>query len=722
MYDPSIVDRRIQSVEREFKVRLHRYSISDARYVAEVQLEAKRNPKTRELEGLTLDEQLFIQNELLLSRCDFRYWFERYVHIVVDNISGRYDVPKIRRPQEILLTRLAQRERDVHDRVDRGEEWVDGNCWFIHKARQMGLSTICLAVGAHLTNFFHYNAGLVGSTNEPKTRQAYRDYFYMIWNSLPSWMRIPASADTKTEGLVLDNGSKLVLQHSEQDSGFGQGAKWHFSHLTEVAGWAPTVVQEMIENHYFPSVSRSMRTVAFMESTSQGQDNWWHRSTERARARRMGRWWYMFIPFYLAPDLYISYPDDGWSPAPETLAEANLIERTSPEWNDGKVYTPSRGQLHWWETTREQYRVSGTLNEFYKNHPSTPEQSFTHSGRSSFPYEIISHCEQSTLEPVYYDILTDITPAGLVITEPAKSLGYVPSWWKDDPPKQYKVGDVTIGPVYVRQEDRVDPRGLICLWERPEDTRPHDMYGAVDTTGGIPGWSRFLRKQGEDEIDNGAIQIIRSTPHMDVQVAEFAAPIMAVPLADIYAVLGRLYFGRNGMDDQLQTIVELTSDGLAFQEELVSKYGWIAFYQHSRFNGSEYIETDTYGFKPSPLGIRQMWTHGKHQLCDKRFLVRSTHFVREMRSCTDDNIYVAHLTRGKAPKGGGRHDDRVYAGMYASWFSNGWANPDPRPVRSPTPYVVTEGKKKLRLWQMESEEREAVLADFDDRWSQATGW
>lgn len=717
MFHPDIVARRVRRLEQRFGVKLYRYTTEESRYVTTVQLENKRNPKTGKLEHLTADEQLFIQNEILMSRADFVYWLERYPKLILDDATGELGHPKLWNAQQIMLSRLAEQELKMWREWEQGHKRFEGNKWYVHKARQMGLTSICQGINVHGVNFYSYTSCLVGSKNLPKTQDSWRDYGRLMWSTQPDWMMVPSLKDHSEHGIVLANGSKVILQHSEQESGFGQGAKWHRSHLTEVASWNENRVGDHIDNHFGPSISASIKSCAFLESTSQGMDNYWHLNTERARAGKLEGWRYLFIGWYLTPDLnYAPYVPDDWNPRPETLAEEELIIRTSPEFNDGKAYYPTLNQMYWWEKKRAELAEKQELNEFYKNYPSIPEQSFTHSGRSSFPYEVLAWCDTQARDPyAFYEVLTDATPSSRIRTEREidKLTGKL-----IDPPPIYEVGNMRIGPVHVTDEEKVSPLGLILAWESPKEVSKFEVFGGVDTTGGIEGWSRHLRRKDDDDINNACISLIRSGNVMDTDVIEFAAPITPKPLAAIYNTIARVWIGRNALDGQTPTIVELTGEGLAFQEELISEHNFFNFYQHFRFNGGSWDETQQFGWVSSPKSIRHLWALFKSHVTEKNYIPRSKYLIREMRSCTDDQIYVAGMTRGKAPKTAGRHDDRVYSRAFALWFSNSWANPEPKPERAQQPRTQSEGKRKLKLHEMDfqsQEEKEQWIADWEAR-------
>lgn len=721
MFHPSIIDRRIRILESQFHVRLYHYTVEESRYITEIQLESKRNPKTNKLEGLNLDEQLFIQNEILMSRASFPYWFCRYPQIILDDALGEKGHPKLWRSQEVMLERMGERELTSFKQFDTskgGQDRYAGNRWYVHKARACGLSTVCEAIPIHTGNFYSDTNTLIGSKNLSKTQQVWRDYGHLMWESQPDWMRVPsAGMDHAEKGLILANGSKFMLQHSEQESGFGQGAKWHRSHLTEIADWSNSTVSNQIDNHYWPACSRSIKSAHFLESTSQGRGNYWHKSTERARAKRLNDWWYLFIPWWLIPDLYVTtnIPVD-WEIDPKTVQEEELIIRESPEWNEGKTYRPSREQLYWWERTRATDAEKHTLHEFYKNYPSIPEQSFTHSGRSSFSYDTLEWCESRVREPYAYYLMT--SPSQHLAAERVRTEREVDRLTGQlvDPPQSYTINDTEIVPVHVTDDEKVNPLGLVLAWETPKDVKPYDTYAGVDTTRGIESWQPDFTRTGDEDINNATISIIRSSSVIDTDVLEFAAPVTYKPLARLFNLLARVWVGRNANDGQVPTIVELNGDGMAFQEELISAYDFFNFYQHFDFTGADWKETNKYGWTSTPKSVRYLWSFFKSHITDHHYIPRSRHLVGELRNCTDDEIYVGGMTRGTAPKKGGRHDDRVYSRAFAIWYANSWANPQPKPQRSQVPVVSSHGQKKLKLHQMDfrsPEEKEAYLEGWD---------
>lgn len=712
MYSPEIVARRMRSVESAYNVRFHRYSIDDSRAISRDLTNSAYDEKGQQVRALSRDEQDFIWNEMTISRNDFRYWAERHVQIVTDSDEGTKTHITMTGAQEVFLSRMAKTEERMWQEKDAGNTRFDGQCYFVHKARQMGLSTHCELIGVHLTNFFADVAGLCGSTDDQKTQDMYRNYFLTPYDNMPPWMRGPLKSKVKDRGLLFASGSWISLQDSSQKAGFGQGAKWHWSHCTEVASWANTV--EMMENHYFPSISRSIRGHAFAESTSQGMHDWWHTRTELARKGKFDRWQYLFIPWYLVPEFYHDYPADAWIPKKETAAEAELIERTSWEWADGRTIRLSREQMYWWEKTRQGFVDRHTLNEFYKSYPSVPEQSFVHSGQSSFEVEVLEACQQQTRTPVAYEIATASTPTELVISSD-KELREIGA-------KIYSVGKYDLVPMRVPEDEQYDSRGLVLLWEKPHDQ--FDYFLGADPAVGIANWSRYVRTKKDGSRDNSALEIIRRgfNGQADVQVAEFAAPIFPQDFALYVNVLGRMFKGRAEEGMALAT-VEVNNHGILCQNELMHRYDYINLYQRRKTSDGVNVDyAETFGWLTTASTIREIWTLGKKHISDARLFTRSNWLVTEMRNCVDDNIrtkMVLSLTRGKA-EGGDRHDDRVYAMLFALEGAHSWTHGLLMPPSHQIAPVTVEGSPRKYSFA-ERDMTSAQVEDYIAEWEAGLG-
>jgi hypothetical protein len=715
MYSPEIVDRRIRSIESAYHISLHRYDPDESRAIS-AHVSTAYDDKGRQIRALTGREQDFVWNEIALSRADFVYWAERYCQILVD------DEEAIRRPirltsaQKIILAKMAKGENRMWEERDRGQTRHDGLCYFMHKAGQMGISTHCEIVGVHRLNFYPDTLGLVASSNDQMTQKLYSDYFLPVYENLPPWMRQPLKSKIKDRGLDFVSNSRAVLQDASQKAAVGQGSKWHYVHLSEVSTWPDPVKSFEGSDGVLPRISRSIKAVAFLESTSAGMQDWWHLRTELARRGEYDRWEYIFIPWYMVPEFYHDYPPDTWIMSKEAQEEAELIERTSWEWNDGATIRPTRQMMYWWEKERRFYQKNGTLNEFYKAHPSIPEQSFTHGGTSSFEYEVLEGLQRGIERPVPYELATASLPSELVLDDREARL--LAPW-----AKTFHVGQYDLVPVRVPLDDQYDPRGLVLLWEQPSEQ--HDYFGGADPAVGIANWTRYTKSKYDSKRDNSALEIIRRGfyDRPDVQVCEFAAPIFPQDFALYLYVLGRLYRGRSEERGCLMTI-EINSHGRYTQEELIQRYDYINLYQRRRSDDGVTVDfTDLFGWRTDNTSIRELWAMGKKHIGDGRFVSRSNWLVTEMRQCQDDDIrYKTTLlgARGKA-KGGNKHDDRVYANMFALEGAHSWTHgllSAPAPAQRPMLVRTDNSGNELKI------ERDMTAKEYDEyllEWENAIG-
>lgn len=222
--------------------------------------------------------------------------------------------------------------------------------------------------------------------------------------------------------------------------------------------------------------------------------------------------------------------------------------------------------------------------------------------------------------------------------------------------------------------DEADPRGQLLVWEHPQPWAEYVI--GCDPTMGIVGWNRQMRSAEEEKHDNAAIEVFRrgrmgkdGQRGQDIQVAEWAGPVDAEDLAEVCNFIGRLYGGCHEDGQALMCIEVYPGTGWMTQRVLISKYG----YTHLPpwlVEGKGFVQRDTgqFGWKSNVHTRRDLWTRGANHLNRRRVVINSPFFVEEMVDCTPDN-FLAVTARAL----GGRHDDRVVAGLIGLWFCNEWA-------------------------------------------------
>jgi hypothetical protein len=160
------------------------------------------------------------------------------------------------------------------------------------------------------------------------------------------------------------------------------------------------------------------------------------------------------------------------------------------------------------------------------------------------------------------------------------------------------------------------------------------------------------------------------------------------------------------------------------QEELMHRYQYINLYQRRKSPDGVNVDfVEQFGWRTDVTSIRELWTVGKKHISDKRFVARSNSLVTEMRQCQDDGIRLKTqltLTRGKA-EGGNKHDDRVYATLFALEGAYSWTHglllpPQPAELR---PVIV--GYSPRAGGVTETDFTAAQNADYIEDWLASIG-
>jgi len=309
--------------------------------------------------------------------------------------------------QEILIRLIAKLEEHNMDYFERGYP-CDGILICDSKGgRQLGHTAISRAISMHRMIGWPYTRCMGASVDEDKINELY-DRDKLIVDNLPfylqpaGWGSAGGGYDKKGEHILLDTlGSKILYQHSKQQSGLGTGRQFDVSHLTEVSQWA--YASRMIEIDFLPTIPQHPYSFCLLETTPYGRNNWWHEWSERVRKRKIPRWAYLYIPFYAEPKKYRRHPPDGWNPNEQTKEMAWKVFKTSPEFV-GKAVTLERDVMYWWESSYNEHMANNTLNFFLSNYSITPEQSFQHTTRSALSTAIIDWMRSTANRGVAYEL------------------------------------------------------------------------------------------------------------------------------------------------------------------------------------------------------------------------------------------------------------------------------------------------------------------------------
>jgi hypothetical protein len=230
-----------------------------------------------------------------------------------------------------------------------------------------------------------------------------------------------------------------------------------------------------------------------------------------------------------------------------------------------------------------------------------------------------------------------------------------------------------------------DPRGIFWMFEEPKPWAKYIM--GCDPTTGITGWTRGARREGDEKVDNAAIEIFRvdaiplplfredGIPDIDpatrtqrfrlrdLQVGEYAAPIDAVEIAQVCNLLGRIYAG--DQEDQCELIHEAyPGPGILTTQELL-RLGYANLWYWEYIDAAA-EETDRIGWHSTRESQKLLWNRSRRHLMLQNAMIRSKWLVDEYANSVID------LDKMRAKAAYGYHDDRLQAANMCYWAGHKW--------------------------------------------------
>jgi hypothetical protein len=400
MYSPEITDKRIWQAKKAGKQinRLPRdKSIEIAAKLERLRFNLKGDklPNGQLVRDLDQKELAFIASERIICKADAEYYAVRYHHLARDPGVGTQSgvgPTMLLESQRRVLQRLGKREDVCHaEKAKYGH--TAGILAYIHKVRQVAVTDLIRRLSLHRMLFWPGTRSFAASLSGEAIGELYtRDKLAI--DNLPFWLTPTIYPDVKNTEVGFDHPlvSRCVYRAENESVGIGTGTQQDFSHLTEVPLWS---YWERVKYSFLPSLPKAISTFHVQEGTSAGKGGHWQESTEACRHREEGYedWIYIFLPWYQNHLKYRKNAPDNWTPNEHSLKHADLIQRTSPEFCDGKTVLPTRDQLYWWETERALHQKGGELASFLSNYPATPEQSFVNWAQGALPVELIEEME-----------------------------------------------------------------------------------------------------------------------------------------------------------------------------------------------------------------------------------------------------------------------------------------------------------------------------------------
>ncbi len=366
-------------------------------------------PPGQTMRPLDAKEQAFIESERLICKADAQYYAERFHMIGVDTGTTNGDMTMgpcaYQESQVRFMKIIGKREEEVHAEYAK-YGMTEGIRVIAHKTRQVYFTAISRQLSQHRMLFWPGTRAFAGALNPDGVGELYKRDKLAIDN-LPFWLKpeeiYPDVKDGEI-GFPAPLNCRLLYQAENQKAGIAVGTQQDVSHLTEVPLWQ--FPEYNIEFSLAAALPKSRMTLHIQEGTSAGKGGYWQTVSEACRHKKKGyeSWTYIFIPWYLNRKKYRTIPPPGWFPDEHTVEHAEMVMRTSPEWNDGVSIRPSVEQLAWWEFERAKYVSNGDLASFLSSYPATPEQSFVSRGRGALPAELIEKMEHDVRQPNVYGV------------------------------------------------------------------------------------------------------------------------------------------------------------------------------------------------------------------------------------------------------------------------------------------------------------------------------
>ncbi|HUP07667.1 MAG TPA: hypothetical protein VMU47_10980 [Caldimonas sp.] len=294
--------------------------------------------------------------------------FERFCSLLKIDSKEKGSVPfKWTGAQRYLVNEI---ERALRDNV---------HTFMVLKARQLGISTLCLALDLYWM-FMH--KGLQGAlvTDTDENRESFKATLTQYHDALPRQARVPQDAHNRVQ-MVLKNRSvlKYIVAGKKKNESLGAGKAVNFMHATECATWGD---EQGLKSLIATLAQQNPARLYIFESTAYGY-NMWYEMCEAAKSAESQR--FIFIGWW-RNEMY-AWPKESreyktyWDGSP-TSDELVWMREVEEEYK-AKI-TPE--QLAWWRWCLEE-NCAGDLNTMYQMYPPTANYAFQMSGSKFFSAE-----------------------------------------------------------------------------------------------------------------------------------------------------------------------------------------------------------------------------------------------------------------------------------------------------------------------------------------------
>jgi hypothetical protein len=609
-------------------------------------------------DALGHDEMEWIDNEYKISSCDYRYWSDNYFFI---NAGGEIKRFERRASQQMLVELWAERE-DLGYGVEQQ----------ILKARQQGISTEVEGAITHKCNFgMGVNAAIASYDTDACERMS--GMMSLGYNEMPAWMQAPPSSDRAGSLLAFGaNSTRLTMYSGRKATGIARGDTPTVIHISEVCEFPDA--KKIIANSLFSAVHPSPRVFMILESTGNGNTDWW--ATEWYSSRD---YWHLggarlqpvFFPWFCANDLFptVSWRNEhpvprGWTPTIETgrtMEKCAAYVHQTPLMRRfyGDEWRLPDYQAYYWEWRYLEAKRKGNIKGFLQEHPNDDiealqpkkdlvfdisETDKQYQNRDAYTvWAITGEQIQEKFHPQAQEIDYQkerfrVSYNGLVNDiEGRQSKEMV---WEFVPLKQ----PTEAGGMIFDSDCKV----LIFRW--PEAGYDYSVGG--DTAGGTGG-------------DNTAIQVMRRSIdglEPDEQVAEWCSNKVPHAITHPFVMAMCALYGAEMPQEPLCAIEMVYGTGDACQIQMAA-HGYKRFYKFSRLDGknpkadkkkSKRLGWYTYDWSRTfMLGMFKNAVENHWLKLNSPFLLRNEIPAFQIEQASGGKTKMEHES--------GKHDDRIFA-------------------------------------------------------------